>query len=118
MDIPNFICTKKEQRAVIHFCRLKVYQVSKCIEWCKCSMGTVSCHNGSSVNGARGSKMVAQALSMGKEPDANPHPLLMQTLPTLLKTLINWTLRYCSIPCIVLILHLQTHLFGPLPLFF
>ena len=25
--------------------------------------------------------MVAQALSMGKEPDASPHPLLMQTLP-------------------------------------
>jgi alpha-D-ribose 1-methylphosphonate 5-phosphate C-P lyase len=23
--------------------------------------------------------MVTQALSMGKEPDANPHPLLMQT---------------------------------------
>jgi len=42
-----------------------------------------------SVNGARGSKMVAQALSMGKEPDASPHPLLMQTLPTLLKTLRN-----------------------------
>ena len=39
------------------------------------------------VNGERGSKMVAQALSMGKEPDASPHPLLMQTLPTLLKTL-------------------------------
>jgi hypothetical protein len=50
-------------------------------------MGTVSCHNGLSVNGARGSRMVAQALSMGKEPDANPHPLLMQTLPTLLKNL-------------------------------
>jgi hypothetical protein len=33
--------------------------------------------------------MVAQALSMGKGPDANPHPLLMQTLPTLLKTLRN-----------------------------
>ena len=33
--------------------------------------------------------MIAQALSMGKEPDANPHPLLMQTLPTLLKTLRN-----------------------------
>jgi len=31
------------------------------------------------VNGSRGSKMVAQALSMGKEPDANPHSLLMQT---------------------------------------
>jgi hypothetical protein len=31
--------------------------------------------------------MVAQALSMGKEPDANPHPLLMQTLLTPLKTL-------------------------------
>jgi hypothetical protein len=30
-------------------------------------------------NGARGSKMVAQPLSMGKEPDASPHPLLMQT---------------------------------------
>ena len=56
--------------------------------------------------------MVAQALSMGKEPDANPHPLLMQTLPTLLKTL--RTLRYWSIPCIVLTLHLQTHLLGPL----
>jgi hypothetical protein len=51
--------------------------------------GTVSCHNGLSVNGARGSKMVAQALSMGKNLDANPHPLLMQTLPTLLKTLRN-----------------------------
>jgi len=33
--------------------------------------------------------MVAQALSMGKEPDASSHPLLMQTLPTLLKTLRN-----------------------------
>ena len=31
--------------------------------------------------------MVAQALSMGKETDPNPHPLLMQTMPTLLKTL-------------------------------
>jgi hypothetical protein len=40
-------------------------------------MGTVSCYNGLSVNGSRGSKMVAQALSMGKEPDANPHPLLI-----------------------------------------
>jgi len=89
MDTPNFICTKEEQRAVIHFCGLKVYQVSKCIEWCQCSMGTVSCHNGLSVNGARGSKMVAQVLSMGKEPDTNPHPLLMQTLPTLLKNLRN-----------------------------
>jgi hypothetical protein len=42
-----------------------------------------------SVNGARGSKMVAQALSMEKEPDTNPHPLLIKTLPTLLKTLRN-----------------------------
>jgi len=33
--------------------------------------------------------MVAQVLSMGKEPDANPCPLLLQTLPTLLKTLRN-----------------------------
>ena len=54
MDTPNFNCTKEEQRAVIHFCGLKVYQVSKCIEWCQCSMGTVSCNNGLSVNGARG----------------------------------------------------------------
>jgi len=52
-------------------------------------MGTVSCHNGLSVNGARGSKMVAQAFSMGKEPEANPHPLLMQALPIPLKTLRN-----------------------------
>ena len=33
--------------------------------------------------------MVAQALNMGKEPDTNPLPLLMQTLPTVLKTLRN-----------------------------
>jgi len=32
MDTPNFICTKEEQRTVIHFCGLKLYQVSKCIE--------------------------------------------------------------------------------------
>jgi hypothetical protein len=52
--------------------------VPKCIE-CQCSTGTESCHNGLSVNCLRGSKMVTQALSMGKEPDANPHRLLMQT---------------------------------------
>jgi len=52
-------------------------------------MGTVSCHNVLSVNGPRGLKTVAQALSMGKEPDASPRQLLMQTLPTLLKTLRN-----------------------------
>jgi hypothetical protein len=51
--------------------------------------GTVSCHNGLSVNGAKGSKMFAQALSMGKEPDASSHPLLMQTMSTLLKPLRN-----------------------------
>jgi hypothetical protein len=51
--------------------------------------GTVLCHNGLSVNGARGSKIVTQALSMGKEPNASPHPLLMHTLPTLLKPLRN-----------------------------
>jgi len=118
MVTPNLICTKEEQRTVIHFCGLKVYQVSKCIGWCQCSMETVSCHNGLFVNGVRGSKMVAQVLSMGKEPDANPHPLLKQTLPTLLKTLRNWTLSYWSVSCIVLTLHLQTRLFGPLPLFF
>jgi hypothetical protein len=114
MVTPNFICTKEEKREVIHFCELKVCQVSQCIELCQCSMGTVSRHNGLSVNGARGSKMVAQTLNVGKELDTNPHPLLMQTLPTLLKTLQNWTLRYWSIPCIVLTLRLQTHLFGPL----
>jgi hypothetical protein len=118
MVTPNLICTKVEKRAVIHFCGLKVYQVSKCIEWCQCSMGTVSCHNGLSVNGARSLKMVAQALSMGKEPDANPHPLLLQTLPTLLKNSRNWTLRHWSFPCIVLTLHLQPYLFCPLPFFF
>jgi hypothetical protein len=64
---------------VIHFCGLKLYRVPKCVEWCQCSMETVSCRNGLSVNGPRGSKMVAQALSMGKEPDSSPHPLLMQT---------------------------------------
>jgi hypothetical protein len=52
-------------------------------------MGTVSFHNGLSVNGARGSKMVAQALSVGKELDANPHQLLMKTLPILFKNLKN-----------------------------
>jgi hypothetical protein len=29
--------------------------------------------------------MITQALSMGKELDANPHPLLMQTLTTVEK---------------------------------
>jgi hypothetical protein len=114
MDTPNLICTKEEQRALIHFCGLKLYQVSKCIEWCQYSMGTVSYHNGLSVNGARGLKMVAKALNMGKEPDASSHPLLMQTLPTLLETLRNWTLRYWSISCIVVTLQLQPHLFGQL----
>jgi hypothetical protein len=28
----SFICAKEEQKAVIHFCGLKVYQVLKCIE--------------------------------------------------------------------------------------
>jgi len=32
MDTYNFICTTEEQREVIHFCGLKVYQVLKCIE--------------------------------------------------------------------------------------
>jgi hypothetical protein len=54
MDTPHLICNKKEQRAVIHFCGLKVYQVLKCIEGYQCSMGTVSCYNGLSVNGSRG----------------------------------------------------------------
>jgi len=49
----------------------------------------VSCHNGLSVNRARDSNMVAQSLSMGKEMDAKPHPLLMQTMVTLFKTLRN-----------------------------
>jgi hypothetical protein len=38
---------------VIHFCGLKLYQVSKCIERCQCSIGTVSCNNGLSVNSYR-----------------------------------------------------------------
>jgi hypothetical protein len=42
-------------------------------------MGTVSYRNGLSVIGSRGSKMVTQALSMGKEPEANPLPSVMQT---------------------------------------
>jgi hypothetical protein len=52
-------------------------------------MGTVSFHNGLSVNGARGSKMVAKTLSMGKKPDTN-HIISItdaDTAPTLLKTL-------------------------------
>jgi hypothetical protein len=43
------------------------------------SLGTVSCHSGLSMNELRGSRMVAQALVMRKEPDAHPHPLLIQT---------------------------------------
>jgi hypothetical protein len=41
------------------------------MEGYQCSMGTVSCHNGWSTNGSRGSRIVAQALSMRKEPDAS-----------------------------------------------
>jgi response regulator of citrate/malate metabolism len=39
------------------------------------------------VNGSKGSKMVAQALSMGKEPEAIPHPLLMQTWNMILQNI-------------------------------
>jgi hypothetical protein len=72
LDGPLFICTKEEQRAVVGFYELKVYQVPKCTEGYQYSMGTVSwCHNGWSTNGWRGSRMVAKALSMRKEPDAS-----------------------------------------------
>jgi hypothetical protein len=54
MDTAHLICTEKEQRAVIHFCGLKVYQVLKCTEGCQCNVGTVSCRNGLSANGSRG----------------------------------------------------------------
>lgn len=40
----------------------------KCTEGCQYSMGTVLCHNGVSMNGFRCSKMVAEVLSVRKEP--------------------------------------------------
>jgi hypothetical protein len=39
---------------------------------------------------------------------------VLTLLPTLLKPLRNKTLRYWSIPCLVMTLPLWTHLFGPL----
>jgi hypothetical protein len=88
MDTPHLICTKKEQKAVIHFCGLKVYQVLKCIEGCQCSMGTVSCYNGLSVNGSRGSKMVAQALSQSTSiTDADMERVYGMTLQNTVETL-------------------------------
>jgi hypothetical protein len=68
------------------FYGLKVYQVPKCIEGYQCSMGTVSCHNRWSTNGSRSSRMVAQALSMRKEPDSRrlaPSSCLMLVQPFL-----------------------------------
>jgi len=79
MDTPLFTCMKEEQRAVICFFGLKVYDMLKCIEGCQCSTGTASCWNRLSTNGSRGSRMVTQALSMRKEPDVHPRPLLIQT---------------------------------------
>ena len=79
MDTPLFTCTKEEQRAVIRFFGLKVYHMLKCTEGCQCSTGTASCWNRLSTNGSRGSGMAAQALSMRKELDVHPRPLLRQT---------------------------------------
>ena len=39
---------------------------------------------------------------------------VLTLLPTLLKPLRNWTLRYWIIACVVLTLPLRTHLFGPI----
>lgn len=48
---------------------LKVCQVLNYIEGCRYSLGTVLCCIRVSTNGLRGSKMVAQALSLRKEQD-------------------------------------------------
>ena len=60
--------------------------------------------------------MVAQALSMGKEPDAKSTSITdadtVHTVENLKK------LNFEILEHIVLTLHLQIHLFGPLPLFF
>jgi hypothetical protein len=47
METPNFICTKKIKRAVIHFCGVEMHSMMSV------QYGTVSCDNGLSVNGAR-----------------------------------------------------------------
>jgi hypothetical protein len=46
-------------------------------------MGTVSCHNKLSKNGSRVSGMVAQALSMRKEPDASGSFLMLNEKRTI-----------------------------------
>jgi hypothetical protein len=65
----------------------RVYQVPKCIEGYQCSVGTVLCHNGWSTNGSRGSRFVAQALSMRKEPDMSGSFLMLNTCATILEPL-------------------------------
>jgi hypothetical protein len=72
---------RREEGSDLFFYRLKVYQVPKRIEGYQCSMGTVSCHNGWSTNGSRGSRMVAQALSIRKVPDASGSFLMLNAAP-------------------------------------
>jgi hypothetical protein len=79
MDTPHLICTKKRAEGSVPFL------------WAEGVPGaemhrSMSMQYGNSVLLQRivckwieRYKNGAQALSMGKEPDANPHPLLMQT---------------------------------------
>jgi len=55
------VCTKKEQRDVIRFCGLKVYQELKSIEDYQLNMGPVLYHSQVYTNGSRNSNTVGRA---------------------------------------------------------
>ena len=52
----------------------------KCTEGCRYNMGTMLCHNGVSMNGFRHSKMVAEVLSVWKEPATEENGACMACL--------------------------------------
>jgi len=62
------------------FYELKVHHMLKCIERCQYNMGTVLCHNRMSMNGFRRSKMVAEVLSVRKEPATEENGACMACL--------------------------------------
>jgi hypothetical protein len=65
---PAFYLHKKVASSYLFFYGLQLYQVHKCIEGCHWSMGTVFCHS-SVCEWMEKFKMVAQALSIRREPD-------------------------------------------------
>jgi hypothetical protein len=71
LDGPLLICTKEEQRAVIRFLWAEGVPGAEMYSRMSVQYGNSVVSQRRSTNGSRVSGMVAQALSMRKEPDAS-----------------------------------------------